>query len=78
MTFHVGSALTAVGKSFGEDRVHGITSKAIRSYIKAKKIGCVDKLQVHFRKSPKRTCHAVHVQRNFFKPEDVIALDESK
>ena len=76
MTFHVANALNVVEKSVGKDCVNGVTDKAIRSYIKSKKIGCVGG-QVNFRNSAKQV-HAVHVQRNFFKHEDVIALDESK
>ena len=75
-TFNVAAVIQFVNEQIGCDNVHaGISPSAIRYYIKDHRIGCV-RNQVHFRNSGKQV-HAVHIQRSWFQPNDVKALDES-
>ena len=75
VTFHVQSLISHLKES-GCDAANGITDKALRFFIKDHDIGCVGK-QVLFR-NRKTQVSAAHIQRKWFHPDDLNALDECK
>ena len=77
MVFHVRSVLDLLTKNASDSRLPmmSVTENSIRNFIKTRKIGCVG-VQIRFNGS--KQCNAAHIQKSWFKEEDLSKLDESK
>ena len=74
--FHVTSTRKCLVEGAEPEVSEALTDNAIRRFVKKNEIGCVG-TRVKFSSTSKQ-CNAVHIQRSWFKTEDLVLLDKSK
>ena len=76
VVFHVQSTRDHLVEGADPKIAEAVTSEFIRGFVKGKQIGCVG---TRLKFTPRsKMCNALHIQRSWFRIEDISRLDKSK